>query len=169
MRSFWYAATLVAALIPAAKAQAEMGLLCSQWLDARAYIRFDARTKQFRDERPRTVPPVSEDVDTKMGWANWYLSGYVMTKFKLNTHLAKVGAAVGVTVTPADPKEDLLREFTAIDNLCRNGLQKERRDYDVAELIDLRADGVLALRMLDVTTMIENGTEAGRRLGARKQ
>jgi hypothetical protein len=146
-----------------------MGLTCSQWLDARAYVRYDARTNQMTDARPRTVPPLSEDVEAKMGWANWYLSGHVAARFLLDRYLAKTGAAADVAITPANPKEETLRELTAIDNLCRNALQKEGRDYDIAQLIDARADAALARRASDIATMLEHATDAGRRQGARSR
>jgi hypothetical protein len=166
MRRFWYVAAIVAALIPV-KAQADMGLKCSEWLEGRRYIRYDAQTKQFRDERPRTVPPVNQEVETKIIWAGWYLSGHVNHRVFLDKYLAKVGAAVDVAVAQANPVDETIRGLESIDNLCRNGLQKEHRDYDVATIIDLIANSVLAQRLNDITTMIEHATEIGRRLGAR--
>jgi hypothetical protein len=163
MRRFLYVATLAAALSPGVETHAAMGLKCSQWLDVRAYLRYDAQTKKFVDERPQTMPPVSEDVDTKMAWASWYMSGHAVARFLLDRYLAKAGAAVDVTITPANPADETRRELTAIDNLCRNGLQTERQDYDIAEIIDLRAAAVLAQRAIDITTMLEHAMEAGRR------
>jgi hypothetical protein len=153
----------------ATSAEAAMGLKCSQWLDARAYIRYDARTNQFRDERPRTVAPVSTEIEEKVSWATWYISGHVAARFLLDKYLAKTGDAVGVSVSPANPKDETLREMTGLDNLCRAGLQKEGRDYDIADLIDLHANAVLGQRASDVTAMLEHATEAGRRLGSRSQ
>lgn len=67
------------------------------------------------------------------------------------------------------PRSDYetLREMTALDNLCRAGLQKEGRDYDIADLIDLHANAVLGQRASDVTAMLEHAMEAGRRRAAR--
>ncbi len=167
MRGFTYVATLVVAL-GTAEAQAAIGLKCSQWLDARAYVRFDPQTKQFLDERPRTVRPVSQDVDTKMAWANWYLSGHIAARILFDRQLENIGAAVAVSVERTNPDE-VLREATAIDNLCRNGLLMEQRDYDVAELIDLRTRTALVHRATEITTMLERSMEEGRRLGAQSR
>jgi hypothetical protein len=100
---------------------------------------------------------------------NWYIGGYAMSGAFLNRYLAQHGAAVGVTVTPVNPKEEILRMYTEAENLCRNGLQKERKDYDVATVIDLVANNVLILRVQDVTTMIERAIEIGKRLGAQQR
>jgi hypothetical protein len=161
MRKLLCIATVIVALSPCVEAQAEMGLKCSQFLDARAYIRFDPRTKQFTDVRPQTVPPVSADVDEKMGWVNWYLLGHMSARKFLDGYLAKMGAPVDV-VAKGKSTDLVLREMTAIENLCRNGLRMERQDYDVADLIDRHAIEILGKRMGDIATMIERAHEAGR-------
>jgi len=145
-----------------------MGLKCSQWLEARVYFRYDARTKQFVDERPRAARPVSEDVDAKMAWVSWYLGGHLAARIMLDSQLANVAGAVDVMVERASA-DDAPREMVAIDNLCRNGLRMEQRDYDVADLIDLRAQAAVAVRAHEITTMLEHAMEAGRRLGARSR
>ena len=144
-----------------------MGLTCSQWLDARAYIRCDARSKQFRDERPRTVPPVSADVDEKIGWANWYVTGHITARVLLDMHLGEAGSAVGVPIKASNPQEAVVRELAAIDNLCRTMLQKGR-DQDVADLIDFLANAAITQRSSDVITMVEHAMEAGRQQGPRR-
>jgi hypothetical protein len=138
-----------------------MGLKCSQFLDARAYIRFDPRTRQFTDQRPQTVPSVSKDVDEKMGWVGWYLLGHLSARMLLDGYLAKMGAPVDV-VPKAKVTDQFLHEMTAIENLCRNGLRMERQDYDVADLIDRHAVEILGKRMGDIATMVEHAHEAGR-------
>jgi hypothetical protein len=87
---------LVAALSPAMEAQAAMGLKCSQWLDARAYMRVDPRTGRVVDDRPRTVRPVPQDIDILVSQANWYLTGRVATLIWLDGALSDVAAKAGV-------------------------------------------------------------------------
>jgi hypothetical protein len=103
---FLIVAALVAAVIPM-RARADMGLKCSQWLESRKYFVYDAQRKILRDERPSTAPPVSQEVDEKGAWVNWYIGGYAMSGAFLNRYLAQHGAAVGVTVTPVNPKEEI--------------------------------------------------------------
>jgi hypothetical protein len=102
-------------------------------------------------------------------WVNWYIGGHVVSLTFLDHYLAKHGAAVGVTVTPVNPKEEIPRMHTEAEKLCRNGLQQERKDYDVATVIDLVANSALLLRAQDVTTMIERAIEIGKRLGAQQR
>jgi hypothetical protein len=161
-------AALVAVAIPM-KAQADMGLKCSQWLESRKYFVYDAQGKILRDERPRTAPPVSQEVDDKGAWANWYIGGHATSLAFLDSYLVKHGAAVGLTVTPVNPKEEMVRMIAQVEGACRAGLQKERKDYDVATVIDLVANSALLLRAQDVTTMIERAIEIGKRLGAQQQ
>jgi hypothetical protein len=74
------------------------------------------------------VPPVNQEVETKITWAGWYLSGHVMHRAFLEKYLAKVGAAVDVAVAQANPPDEIIRGLEGIDNLCRSGLQREHRD-----------------------------------------
>ena len=145
-----------------------MGLKCSQWLDARAYFRYDAQTKKTIDERPHTVPPVSDEVDAMVAQANWYLTGHLVARMLLDKQLAYMGAAVDVAIERTSP-DDIPREMTAIDSLCRNGLRMEQRDYDVADLIDFRAQAAIGLRAREITTMLEHSMESGRRKGAQSR
>jgi hypothetical protein len=145
------------------KAQADMGLKCSQWLESRKYYQYDERTGSWHDQRPPTAPRVSKEVDDKGAWAQWYIGGHVMSRSLLDRYLAKHGEAVGVTVTPVNPKEETLRM------IAQRGLQEERKDYDVATAIDLVANGAILLRVQDVTTMIERAIEIGKRLGAQQR
>jgi hypothetical protein len=161
MRRLLCIAAVVTTLSPVVEAQAAMGLKCSQFLDARAYIRFDPRTNQFTDVRPQTVPPVSKDVDEKMGWVNWYLLGHLAERRFLDAYLAKMGAGVDV-LTKGKATDEILREMTAIENLCRNGLRAERQDYDVADVIDRHAIEILGKLMTAIVTMLERAHEAGR-------
>jgi hypothetical protein len=165
---FLIVAALVAVVTPM-KAKADMGLKCSQWLESRKYFQYDARTETWRDARPSTAPPVSREVDEKGAWANWYIFGYVMSRALLDVYLAKHGDAVGVTITPVDLKEENLRIVAEVEKLCRRGLQQERKDYDVANVIDDVARSAMALRVLDVTTMLEHAIEIGKRLGLQQR
>jgi hypothetical protein len=58
----YFASVVVAALSPSQAAEGAIGLKCSQWLDPRTYLHYDARTKQITDGRPPKARPVSEDV-----------------------------------------------------------------------------------------------------------
>jgi hypothetical protein len=168
MNMFLVVAMLVAAVAPM-KAKADMGLKCSQWLESRKYFQYDAQTGAWRDARPSTAPPVSREVDEKGGMAQWYIGGHVMSRAFLDRLLAKHGDAVGVTVTPVNPKEEMLRIVAEAEKSCRAGLQQERKDYDVATVIDLVSNGAILLRVQDVTTMIERAIEIGKRLGAQQR
>jgi hypothetical protein len=164
LRIICIAALGIGLLLYATQTQAAIGLKCSEWLDARAYIRYDARTNQFIDTRPKTVAPVREEIDSKVAWAQWYLSGRITTLMLLDVNLAKIGASVGVEWERSRP--DLLAALAGIDELCRGGLLKDQRDYDVAEIMDLQTAALVTERALKVTTMLENSMQAGRRLGA---
>jgi hypothetical protein len=168
MNRFLIVAALVAVVIPM-KAQADMGLKCSQWLESRKYFRYDAQGKIWRDERPSTAPVVSQEVNEKGAWVMWYIAGHTTSLAFLDRYLAKHGAAVGLTVTPVNPKEETLRIVAQVEKFCRGGLQQERKDYDVATVIDLVADSALLLRAQDVTAMIERAIEIGKRLGAQQR
>ena len=169
MNGLLIVALLVAVVTPM-KAKADMGLKCSQWLESRKYFQYDAQGNILRDARPSTAPPVSKEVDEKGGWANWYIGGHVMSQTLLvNRYLAKHGDAVGVTVTPVNPKEETLRIVAEVEKFCRGFLQQERKDYDVATVIDLVANGALLLRVQDLTTMMERAIEIGKRLGAQQR
>ena len=161
LRGLLPAALLLASVTTA---KAAIGLKCSEWLEARAHVRYDSLTKQFIDTRPKSVAPVPKAVDEKASWAQWYLAGRVSTVWMLDQQLAKIGSAVGVSGDP-NSRPDLLAALAAIDELCRGGLLKEQRDYDVAELIDLQTAALLLERANKVMTMLENSMEAGRRLG----
>jgi len=168
MNRFLLVAILVAAVTPM-KAKAAIGLKCSQWLESRKYFQYDARTETWRDARPSTAPPVSQEVDEKGAWSNWYIAGHVVSRTFFDLYLAKHGAAVGVTVAPVNPKEETLRIIAEVEKLCRGGLQQERKDYDVATVIDLVAHSAITLRIQDVTTMIERAVEIGKRLGVQQR
>ena len=68
-----------------------------------------------------------------------------------------------------NPKEEVPRIVAQVEKACRAGLQQERKDYDVATVIDLVANNALTLRAQDVITMIERAIEIGKRLGAQQR
>jgi hypothetical protein len=152
---------MVIALMASEVAEAAIGLRCSQWLDARMYLHYDARTKRFTDGRPPTARPVSEDVDTMVAWANWYIIGHFAARLLLDKELGYLGAVIGRN--PDDP----VQEMRAIDDMCRSGLAQKQHDYDVAEIVDLRAQAAIAIRALEIKTLLDRSAEAGRRQGAR--
>jgi hypothetical protein len=160
----YFASVVVAALSASQAAEAAIGLKCSQWLDARTYLHYDARTKQITNGRPPTARPMSEDVDARVAWANWYITGHYAARFLLDKQLGYLGAAVG-----QNGPDDAIREMQAIDDLCRTGLAEEQRDYDVAEVVDRRAQAAIVARAVEIKTMLERSAEAGRRQGARSR
>jgi hypothetical protein len=96
-----------------------------------------------------------------------YVGGHVAAQTFYDVHLPKLATAVGVTIKPINPKEMTLLYFKRVDELCRGGLQQDRQDYDVAEVIDLISNGVVTLRANEITTMIERAIEIGKRQGVR--
>jgi hypothetical protein len=157
-------AALIAALIPV-PAQAAMGLKCSDWLKVRAGMRYDAETNTFLPVPG--APRIRPEVDEKGSWVPWYVGGHVAAQTFYDVHLPKLATAVGVTIKPINPKEMTLLYFKRVDELCRGGLQQDRQDYDVAEVIDLISNGVVTLRANEITTMIERAIEIGKRQGVR--
>jgi hypothetical protein len=157
-------AALFAALIPVS-AQAAMGLKCSDWLKVRAGMRYNAETNTFVPVSG--APRIRPELDERASWAGWYVTGHVAAQMFYDLHLVKQAAAVGVTIKPINPTEMSVLYLNRVDELCRGGLQQERQDYDVAEIVDLISNGVITLRANDITTMIERAIEIGKRQGAR--
>jgi hypothetical protein len=54
-----------------------------------------------------------------------------------------------------------------VDTLCRNGLQKDRRDNDVADMIDLQQLDALTRRTQELHGIIHKLIEVGREKGAK--
>jgi hypothetical protein len=54
-----------------------------------------------------------------------------------------------------------------VEQLCRNGLQKELRDYDALDLVSTNNQAVVLTRAAVVQELIEKYMEAGRRAGPR--
>jgi hypothetical protein len=166
VRKFYFLVTFLAALGLGEEAHAAMGLKCSQWLDARAYMRIDPRTGRMVDDRPRTVPPVPADIDALAAQANWYLAGRVTTLMWLDRALGEVATQAGVPAEKASTA-DILAGLMQVDTLCRNGLQKDRRDNDVADMIDLQQMDALTRRTQELHGIIHKLIEVGREKGGK--
>jgi hypothetical protein len=152
IRRILIVAALFAALFPV-PAQAAMGLKCSDWLKVRAGMRYNPETNTYVPVPG--APRIRPEVDEKASWVSWYVGGHVAAQTFLDIHLAKQASAVGVTIKPIQPGEMTQLYLKRVDELCRGGLQQDRQDYDVAEIVDLISDGVITLRANEINTMLE--------------
>jgi len=84
-----FVATVLACCATAPKAQAAMGLRCSDWLNARAHAHYGERTKRFIEVNPVGAPPVPKDVADKAALLAFYVSGIVETLNGLDVWLTK--------------------------------------------------------------------------------
>jgi hypothetical protein len=157
---------LIAALLTFAgvtETQAAMGLTCDQWLNARAYLRFDPQTGKIYDARPASVPPVSAEVDTLVAEASYYMAGHAATLMLLDEWLAKL-APTGIQVPTSTP-DSLDEELRFVDKLCRGSPQD-----DTLDVISLRNKGTLMVRVLAIQDLLsaymargrEQGTQGGK-------
>lgn len=151
--------------IAASEVQAAMGLTCSDWLNARAHVRFDERTGKFVQVNPPGAPPVSQEVDQNAALLNFYVSGIVETLTWLDPWLSKLAETPNVQLPPKLTIPALLDD---LERLCRGGLQKESRNYDVLDIVSQNNQGLVMLRVIVIQELIEKYMEAGRREGARR-
>jgi hypothetical protein len=141
-----------------------MGLKCSQWLNANAYVRYDWETKKFVDERPRTVPPVPKEIDNLAAQAQWYLTGRIMTLMLLDPFLRQVAASTTGVHAEQATQTDVISGLSAVNRLCREGLEK-RRDEDVAEVIDFHLQDAMIARIGTIKDLLKGIHAEGRRQG----
>jgi hypothetical protein len=159
-------AALITPYLSTVPAHAAMGLRCSDWLNARAHIRYDARTKKAVPVTPVGAPPVSKKTDDKAAFVNAYAGGIVETFMWLDLWIAKLNEGPGVQL-PA--KLDLPNTLDRVDQLCRGGLEQESRDYDVLDVVTMNNQGNVMLRVQVIQTLLEKYMEAGRREGQRSR
>jgi len=113
-----------------------------------------------------TVRPLPQELDTMAAHAYWYIAGRIATLMWLDGVLSEIAAKADIPsekVTPADIMAGLMQ----VDTLCREGLQKDRRDRDVADMIDLQQMDAVTRRIRQVGGIINKLKEAGREKGAR--
>jgi hypothetical protein len=150
------AATLT--LAGATETRAGMGLTCAQWLDARAYVRFDTQTGKFVDARPNTVAPASKEVDVKVSEAIYYVTGHLETLMALDHWLAKLASPPGIQM----PTElTIPTELAAVDSACRGGPQD-----DVLDVISAQNQSTVLLRINAIDDMVSAYMKRGREQGS---
>jgi hypothetical protein len=153
-----FAIVLSCAFVPAS--HAAMGLRCSDWLNARAHVRYDARTNQYIQINPKNARPVPPDVDEKSAYLTYYLTGIVETFMHLDPQLEKIAEIPGVKMPPRITLQAL---FERVEEVCRGGLERERRDYDVLDVVSINNMSNVTLRVLLIHELTDKFMEAGRR------
>jgi hypothetical protein len=108
------------------RSDAAMGLRCSEWINARQWVRYDPRTSQYVAVNPGNAAPVSKEVDEKSTWVIMYVSGIVETFMWLDPMLKKMADIPGLEMPP---KLALPVVLDRVEELCRGGLREDRKDY----------------------------------------
>ena len=137
----------------ASEAQAAMGLRCSDWLNARAHMRYDERTKRYVEVNPPGAPPVSDEVDRNGGLLSFYVAGIVDTLMWLDPWLSKMAEAPGVELPPKVTVESVMAR---VEQLCRGGLQKDSRNYDVLDIVSMNNQATVMLRAQVFQQLLKN-------------
>lgn len=155
---------LAAAMLAGAtiEASAAMGLRCSDWLNARAHMRFDERTNRYVEINRPDLPPVPKEVDENGAHLAFYITGTVETLMWLDALLNKMSNDVGIQgeATPTVPAI-----LNRVEELCRGSLQKDRRDADVLDVVSLNNQAQVLLRVQLIQTLMQKYLDAGRRQG----
>ncbi len=109
------------------EARAAMGLKCSDYLNARAHMSFDAQSGRYVAANPVGLPPVPSDVDVQVGQLEFYLSGTLESLMWIDSIIENRKATAF----------DLASGLEAIDRLCRKGLEVDHKDYDALDIVTL--------------------------------
>jgi len=149
----------------ASETQAAMGLKCSNWLNARAHMRFDESTGRFVAANPAGAPPVSPEVDNSAALLSFYVAGTVETLTWLDGWLSKMADAPGVKLPP---KVTAVSVMEAVEGLCRRGLEKQHLDDDALDIVSQNNQALVFLRAHVIQELLEKHAEAGRREGVRR-
>jgi hypothetical protein len=144
---------------------AAMGLRCSDWLNARAWMRYDPATNQYVAANPENARPVPKDVDEKSSLVIFYVSGIVETYFWLDPFLKRMADIPGLRFPPLPTLPVFLDR---VAQSCQSGLQKELRDYDVLDLVSIENKEDATLRAALIQELLEKFTEAGRQGATRR-
>jgi hypothetical protein len=153
------AVAMLACWFGASEARAAMGLRCSDWLNARAHMRYDERTKRYVEANPPGAPPVSDEVDRNGALLGFYVAGIVDTLMWLDPWLSKMAEAPGVELPPKVTVESVM---VRVEQLCRGGLQKDLRDYDALDIVSQNNQATIMLRVMAFQQLLEKYMKAGR-------
>ena len=137
---------------------AAMGLRCSDWINARSWVRFDEATQLYVPANPTNARPVTPEVDQKSSLAIYYVSGIVETYMRLDPPLNKITEIAGLHQVPT-PSVNVFLDLVEQD--CRSGLQKELRDYDVLDLISQQNEFLAMMRSMLVQEITSKALDAG--------
>jgi hypothetical protein len=138
---------------------AAMGLRCSDWLNARAWVRYDPRTNQYVQANPKNARPVPKDVDDKAALLTYYVSGIVETFTLLDPLLKQMADIPGLEMPP---KLTLPAVLDRVEELCKGGLQNELRDYDALDIVSTNNKGNVMLRAALIQDLLQKFMDAGR-------
>ena len=147
------------------QSEAAMGLRCSDWLNARAYVRYDEQTNRYVEVIPKNARPVTKEVDEQSAFVNAYVSGIVESYIWLDPTLQKMADIPGLK---GNPKITLPAYLNRVAELCRGGLQKDRKDADVLDIVSLHNQAMMLLRSMLVQELLQKFMDAGRQDATRR-
>jgi len=147
------------------QSQAAMGLRCSDWLNARAYIRYDERTKRYVEVRPTNARPLTKEVDEQSSFVTAYVSGIVESYMWLDPMLQKMADIPGLK---GNPRISIPAFLDRVEELCRGSLQKDQKDADVLDIVSLNNQSLMMLRTLLVQDLLQSFMDAGKQGATRR-
>ena len=155
----------VLSLLFSYSSEAGMGLRCSDWLNARAYARYDERTKRHVEVKPKNARPLTKEVDDQSAFVTAYVSGIVESYMWLDPMLQKMADVPGLQ---GNPKITLPAFLDRVAELCRGGLQKDLQDADVLDIVSLHNQAMMLLRSMLVQEMLQKFMDAGKQGATRR-
>ena len=159
-------ASLILSLYFSSCSEAAMGLRCSDWLNARLYVRHDPKTSRYFEVKPpRNARPVSKDTDEKAANLNFYVAGIVESYAWLDPMLQKMADIPGLK---GNPKISVHTFLERVAELCRGGLQKDLQDADVLDIVSLNNQAMMVLRSMLVQEMLQKFMDAGKQGATRR-
>jgi hypothetical protein len=145
--------------------EAAMGLRCSDWLNARQYVSYDARSNRYVSVQPKNARPVSKDTDEKSASLNFYVAGIVESYTWLDPMLQKMADIPGLK---GNPKITVPEFLDRVAELCKGSLQKDLQDADVLDIVSLHNQGMMMLRAMLVQEMLQKFMDAGKQGATRR-
>jgi hypothetical protein len=145
--------------------EAAIGLRCSDWLNARAYVRYDERTNKFVEVKPKNARPVSKEVDEQSVFVNAYVAGIVESYTWLDPILKQMADIPGLK---SNPKITMPAFLDRVAELCRGSLQKDLQDADVLDIVSLHNQAMMMLRGMLVQELLQKFMDAGNQGATRR-
>jgi hypothetical protein len=156
---------LAALTLSARPSDAGMGLRCSEWINARKWVRYDPQTNRYIavTPPPGTAKPVPPKVDNDSGFVSAYVGGIIDTFTWLDPTLKKMADIPGIEMPP---KLTLPAVLDRVEELCKGGLREDRKDYDVLDIVSMNNQGNVMLRAMVMQDLLQKFMDAGARQSA---